>query len=506
MSLINLLGVPDNDPTPNLALIENRYAQGASVSSGSADEIVLLGNKLASGSALDGYLYSPTSMTPVRTSDDCAAMFGRGSELHRMYLAVRKVNKNVGIHCAPFAESAGAKATLAIKVTGTATASAAFRVWIGIEFVDVSIVLGDTPTDMAQSIADAINSKPDWAVTATAATDTCTVSAKQKGPRGNQLVGCAQVQGTGSGVSVTPNMDVNFTGGTTADDVASALLALGSNHLYYIVSAANDATNANKVLAHVNSQAEPSQGNRQRCVFGSTDSVGTVVALSTALNGPLAELQHLHLSEMTAGELAAHSAGVFQLVEASFNASSLNLSNYGLSPTTQPTWAVPAPRRNAKLTANEVKTLLNSGVTPIQPTAGGRTMLVKRITTYFLNGPVADYRCRDAHKVTVTHKFSERLATKFVAQLSNKTIVRDALPGERILQGTVSRVQVQSLIFSVIDEFDALGVLTNVADIKAGTLVVFEPGNPNRISDYIPLQSAPILDQLATVVAESSAG
>jgi phage tail sheath gpL-like len=263
MSLsIPLTGLASNDPVPG-NYIEVNFAQGLASSGATDYPIMLIGNALSTGAAMsDGYIYGPDTTVPLTSETDAIALFGQGSELHRMFKRAIKVNQSTAIYAIAVLESVGAQATGTITVTGTATASATCRVIIGGEPVDASIVTGDTPTVIAASIAAAVNSKPDWAVTASSTAGVVTITAKQKGPRGNFLRFSARLLNA-CGVSVTPSGLSNaLTGGTTADSNTNALATLSAQRFYQLVSAAEDATQVGALAAQVDTMAAPLVGLR----------------------------------------------------------------------------------------------------------------------------------------------------------------------------------------------------------------------------------------------------
>src|SRR5574338_980049 len=167
MVSIPLTGLAANDPVPG-NYIEVNFAQGPA-SAGQTDyPILLMGNKLSTGTAdADGYaVYGPDTLIPLTSEADAVVLFGQGSELHRMYKRAVKVNQSTAIYAIIVPESNGSKATGTITITTNASANATLRVWVQDEFVDVGVVSGDTPTVQGDAVAAAINAMGDWAVTA----------------------------------------------------------------------------------------------------------------------------------------------------------------------------------------------------------------------------------------------------------------------------------------------------------------------------------------------------
>lgn len=499
MPLINITGFADNDPVPG-NYIEVNFAQGPASAGTSSYPILILANKLSTGAGqVDGYIYGPDTTVSLNSEADMIALAGSGSEAHRLYKQVLKVNQSSSVYALFVTESAGSAASGTIAVTGTANANATLRVYVQDEFVDVSVVTADSAASVATAVAAAINSKTEWAVTASPSSGNVTVTAKQKGPRGNFIRISARCL-TSCGLTVTPGSQTALSGGTTADSNAAALTTIAGQRFYYIVSAANDATQFGALCTQVDSQAGPITGIRQRAFAGSVDTLANTITLTTAINKARAEVIWQEGSDLTPGELAANCAAVYALNEASFGAQSLNYSGYGNDAVSSASWTIKAPISGAVPTRNQLKSALNSGITPIAVSRGSNTYLVKRVTTRFLNGSNSDYRIRDAHKVTVCDRFADDLLAKYAAQLSRKLIGDDPAPGSFPPPNTVTPRVMQALIAQQVREYAAGGLLKNADKIVATTQVVRENSPTTRMSARIPLDVADILDQVATAI------
>jgi phage tail sheath gpL-like len=497
VSSIPLTGLAANDPVPGV-YTEVNFAQGTASSGQTEYSVLLMGNRLSTGSAADdGYVYGPDTATPFTSEADAIALFGQGSELHRMTKKFLKVNKSTSLYAICVKESVGAQATLAIAVGGsTATANSTLRVWVQDEYVDVSVVSGDTPTTVAAALEIAINSMGDWAVTGDSTTGTCTLTAKQKGLRGNFLRASAKFQ-SACGLTVTPAYQTAFSGGTTADSNTNALATIVGTRFYQIVSAAEDASQFGALVTQIGTQAAPIVGIRQRAIAGSVDSEATAQAIAIGINAARAEMIWQQNSDWTPAELATSAMACYSLFEAPASPK-LNFSGFGNDAVTAPFWSVKAPLVGTVPTRVQIKAALNNGLSPIAPSKGGKTYLVKRITTRSLNGSVPDYRIRDAHKVTVCDRYADDLSSKVSLQLSGKVIGNDPAKGQRVGGADVVYPQlVKKLIDSVTSQYDALGLLQNVSDIVSGTIVIREASPTTRISAKVPLEVADIADIFA---------
>jgi len=126
------------------------------------------------------------------TSDEQAdALYGAGSQIARMIRAFRKNAKNSELWALAVVDGT-TKATGAIAIdfsnsAETAPKSGAIRLMIGGQSVVGNVVAGDTAAKVAKAIADAITANKQLPVTATASSDTVTVTAKNGGTCGNGI-------------------------------------------------------------------------------------------------------------------------------------------------------------------------------------------------------------------------------------------------------------------------------------------------------------------------------
>lgn len=497
---IVLTGLTANDPVPG-AYLEISFAQGEAAGSGTPIEVLLMGNKTSAGSAtVDTEVYGPDSLTQLQTEDDAIALFGAGSELHRMFRRFTKVNRSTTLRAIAVTESAGTAASLSIVLATAAAANGNVRVFVHDEFADVPVTSGDDVDVTGAAIAAAINAKTHWGVTATytSGTDTLLITAKQKGPRGNdirvQIVPSAGIATTFSAGTT----DSPLASGATADDNTAALATINSSRYYYIVSAAWDATQLGALVTQVGVNQAPTIGIRQRVIAGSVDTLGNTNTLAIARNAARAEIVWSEKSPWSASELAANQAAIITNFEVAPNPRT-NFASFGQDAKTAPYWVVPAPRlKSAHPSRTSIKSALNNGVSPIGVNANGSTYLVNRITTRSLNGAQNDYRIRSSHKVTICDFFGDDALAKTVLQFSGKRLADDPADGQRPPGGDVVTPRIyKGALFRLIDDYDENDLLQDVQAIKDGTVVQREASPRTRISARIPLRPIDNAEQFA---------
>ena len=505
---ISLTGFTANDPVPGQYL-EISFAQGDAAGSGSPIEVLLMGNMLSTGAATaDSVVYGPDSIVQLQTEQDAIDLFGTGSELHRMWRRFTKVNKDTTLRAIAVSQSAGAQATGTFRYVGTATSAGSTRVYVHDEFVDVAIDSLAISSDVAGDVADEINKQTHWGVTA-AATATgvwgfVTLTARQNGLRGNDIRFMPQIT-PGLGMSVPTAVDQAMSGGTVADSNSTALSTINNSKYYYIVSAANDATQLGALVTQINTNAAPTIGIRQRALAGSIDTVSNTNTLATGRNAARAEIVWSEKSPWTPSDLAANQAAIVTLFETQPNPRT-NFAGFGNDAVTSQYWVVPRPRLDSAIPSRtNIKSALNNGVSPIGVNPNGSTYLVNRITTRSLNGSQNDYRIRDAHKVTICDFFGEDLLAKTALNFSGKRIANDPPDGAQPPgPDVVTPSRYRSAVFGLLDVYAANDLLQNVDAIKAGTVVQRETSPTTRLAVRIPLavvdnalQFALALDQVS---------
>jgi len=505
---IALTGLAASDAVPG-NYVEINFAQGAASLGTAIYAILLLGNRTAAASATpDVVVYGPgaNSPLPLATTSDMIALGGQGGEVHRMWRRVTNINTATPVYACFVTESVGAAAILAVTFVATAGANATARCYIGDEFVDTAITNGDLIGAIATNVAASINGKLDWAVTAAATLGVVTVTSKQKGLRGNWLRGSCVILGSSLvATTVTPIAQSFFTGGTTADSNVAALATILPSRYYYIVSAAEDATQLGAVASQVNTQALPTSGIRQRAIGASIDTSGSATTIATGINNARCEITWMQNADWTPSELAANAAAIYALGEASTTIR-VNYDGYGNDPQSQATWKVPYPRSGTAPTRSTIKAALNNGLSPIAINANGSTYLVSRITTRSLSGSNNDYRIRDSHKVSVCDFYADALMNKFALQFSGKKIAPDPVPGQRIPGSDVVTPRIlKAAVNKLTSDYGDKFLLQNPEAIQANTLVIIEASPTTRMSCKIPLQTVDLLHQTATSIDQVAA-
>jgi phage tail sheath gpL-like len=161
---------------------------------------------------------------------DAESQTGAGSMLSRLITRVFSESGGSEVFIMAQAEAGGAtQATGSFDFTGsTVTAAGTLAAYIAGLRVTLNLSIGDVEGDIATALADAINAKTDLPATAVAALGVVTVTAKTKGPWGNDIdLSLNLTKGDTTPAGVT-TVITTMTGGAGLPDIQTALDAMGT--------------------------------------------------------------------------------------------------------------------------------------------------------------------------------------------------------------------------------------------------------------------------------------
>lgn len=507
-----LTGLSSSDPVPGTYL-QISFAQGGLTGYQGTRPILLVGNGTTSGIATrDTVIYGPDTVpTPCQTEADVVNLFGNGSELHRMWRRATKFNNVTPIYFICVTSSVGVAASIVFTFANVPNAAGTATIYGADIASQFSYAASASLSSITAGLVSAINQNFGAPFTATQSTvstsnDSVTLTAKVPGPRGNWLRGQATiVNGTGGtpNMTVTNGADTAFTSGATADSNATALSTILAKRYYYIVSAAEDSTQVGAFATQITSQALPVNGIRQRLFVGSVDTSGNITTIATTVNNVRGEFVWSQGSPWTPAEIAADAAARYALLENSGSKPRINFSSYGNS--TGDLWSMPQSR-NTTLgpTRATIFSLLMNGVTPVGWNGSTSTYLVKRITSYCLNGSNPDYRIRDAGKVTICDFFGDDLVALTNANWQGKTFGNEPAagapnqPDSSVITPNLYRLDV----FGLLDRYVQLNLLVNIAQTKFSAIVQQDPVNSNRMDVALQLYTVSPCDQFAVLALQ----
>lgn len=515
------LGLPLSTKTPgvNISLILG----GPGTSAGTAAKrLLVIGNKTSSGTMANA---TPTFFS---SADAAGTYAGRGSELHRMALAVFAQYPAATLYGCAAADAAGTAATLVITFATTATAGFSVRVYAcGLTF-DVAVASGDTATTIAAAVVAAINAQDVLPYTAANVAGVVTLTARNTGPRGNTLT-CAfsfisaagletpiTTSSTSSGAATTGILsggtqtdgEYFFSGGATQDSIVAALASVATERFDRIVCASIDATNVDLLANQVDTLNGPTIQLRQQWLCGSIAGQSTAKAFAIARNRSFGQVVWHYNSRLPVWEVAAQVAAA-RLVgdvyaggilegEASDPAANLD----GMQLATVPIQATVADRP----TATEIEDSLNNGLTPLAPSSArpGYAQVVRSITSRSVANSVQNYAVLDTSVPTICQYVADDLQSKLGVAYAGFKLAPDSSDGlppraPRVTTPTLIR----SLVAAELKGYEESGILVNVA-ANMSLLTVALSVTPGRVDCEIPAACIPGLHILGANVRQLS--
>ncbi len=527
---ISVPGVPSSRKTPGITF--NVVLGGPGSSSGSATKtLMLLGNMIGSAitgasPALSVAAGTATVATPVFVASDSDAqtLFGAGSELHRMALAVFAQYPDATLYACPVADAAGTAASGVITFATTSTAAFTVRLKLCGQTIDVPVALGDTATVIAAAVADAINDALTLPFTAQNSTGAVTLTAKQTGPRGSVIVVDAYFVPTGSTLEtrITTNStssgaattgtwsgtdalggEITLKNGATQDSFANALAAINPTRYDRIACACIEATNADLVVAELNTQAGPTVQLLEQAIMATSATYANAVTLATGRNASRMQVAWHHASVLPPPDVAAQVAaarlagdayaGGSLVGEASDPAANLD----GVNLATVPMQRLPADRP----TGTEIENALNNGLAVIGTSAlrPGYGALVRSVTSRSTAAGVPNYAVIDTAYVTVCDYAADDLRAYLATELAGAKLGADDASGNPVTRApnVTTPSAIRSLIFGRLKTYEADAILRDVSLNDALLVVEADGTTPGRVNCEIPCEPITALHQVA---------
>lgn len=334
-----------------------------------AYKAIIIGQKLAAGSATADTLYRVTS------ADQVIPLAGRGSMLHRQALAWFASNKSTEVWIGVLADNgAGVAAQGTITVTGTATAAGTIVLYLGAERITVGVNNGDAQNAIATAINTAINAALDLPVTSAVSTNVVTWTFRHKGVVGSSYDvrhsfrdGESLPAGVALAIAAT-------TAGTTNPTLTNLIAAVSDLWFQIWAHPYTDATSLSALEAELASRFGP-----MRMIDGLavTSAAGTFSALTSLGGGRNSQhsviLAQPGVTPLTPPmEFAAEGAAL--------------IAKYGAIDPARPfqtlafTRAI-APTETDQFSFDELNLLLFDGISPTRRTVVGGVQLSRVITT-----------------------------------------------------------------------------------------------------------------------------
>jgi phage tail sheath gpL-like len=415
---------------------------------------------------------------------DAKTAGGAGSLLHLMSQAYR-LNDTFGeVWYLPLADDAGAvAATGSVAITAAPTANGTLYLYIGGVRIAQPVLSTQTTAQIATALAATINATADLPVSATAATNTVTLTALNKGPTGNDIDLRVNYQGTRGG-EVTPTgmtfTITQMTGGATAPSLTTALANLGDQLFDFIVCPYTDTTSLDALKLLLNDVSGRWSWSTQ--MYGHyfaayKGTLGAATTLGAARNDQHGSIMPVNNSPTPSWIWAAAQAG----------AAAVSLrADPALPLQTVPIMGVLPPPLESRFPLTDRNTLLFAGMSTFIIGDDGQVYIENLITTYQKNAfgnPDDSYL-----QVETMFTLATVLRTMKTAVTSKYARVKLADNGTRIAPGAnmVTPNTIRGDLIAQYAELEERGLVQNSAAFKQGLIVEKNKQNPNRVDVLWP--------------------
>jgi phage tail sheath gpL-like len=418
--------------------------------------VLIVAQMLTSGATA-----TANAVVQVFDSETAAALFGRGSQAHRMVKAALNANRYAQLFVLPVADAASSvAATATVTASGAATTAGTLVLTVCGVRAEVAVASGDTAATFATNLNAALALLTDLPVTRSVAAGVVTLTQRNKGTVGNAHL--VKVSGTVAGLTVAATA---FTGGTLDPTLATALAAaFGGGHEILVVPYSTG-TPLTDLRTHLNAVSDPMERRPAIGVYASGGTLSAATTQAGTLNGNRLTAGFLKNSSTPAEELAGMYASVVAFEEDP--ARPLN--------TLVLTGAV-APDVADRLSRTEQESCLANGVTPLEWGPGDVVQIVRAVTTYTLNpSSVADVSWLDL----------TTMRTMDYVMKAMRTRVELRFPRDKLSAKTPARVR--SELLDVALKLEELEIVENVDKWANDLVVERDSQDVNRLNAKIPV-------------------
>lgn len=415
---------------------------------------------------------------------DAASVGGPGSMLHLM-TQIYRLNDTFGeVWYLPLADDpAATAATGTIAITAAATANGTLSLYVGGVKVAMPVLSTQTTAALATALAAAITATPNLPVSATAAANTVTLTALNKGPCGNDIDLRLNYLGTRGGEVLPTGLAATITqmaGGATAPNLTNALANLANLAFDFIACPYTDATSLNAVQALLNDATGRWSWSTQ--LYGGAFAAlrGTVGNLTTAgvlRNDAHTSIMGFYDSPTPSWLWAAALAGTVAPSVRADPATPLQ---------TLVIQGVLAPPVQSRFQLTDRNTLLFDGISTFTVADDGTVAIENLITTYQKNAAGnADNSYLEVETLYTLAYVLRAMKTVITSKYARCKLAADGTrfgPGANVVTPNLIRAD----LIAQYRELEQQGLVQNGDAFKAGLIVQKNTQNPNRVDVLWP--------------------
>lgn len=440
---------------------------------------LLIGGMLSTGST------PPGIPQRVSSSDTVGELTGKGGILQAMMAAYQKNDTAAEVWILPLEEDSDSMvaATGTIKVSSAPTATGVISLYIAGERIQLTVVATDTVAAIATSLAAAINAKTTLPVTASATTDTVTLTAKNLGATGNGIDIRLNFLGLPGGESAPAGLELTITAmsnGVGAPDITGALANLQDRTFDFIINPYDDTTSLNVMKEFLSDTGGRWAWDKQLYGHSFGTTTGTYAQLGT--KGELRNNQHETLLGVNKSPSPSWAWSA-----AYTGAAAVSLRNDPGRPLQSlAVQGVLAPELQDRFELTERNNLLYSGISTFTVDDDGTVRIENLITTYQKNS----YGDADDSYLEVETLFSLMFVTRYLrtAVTSKFGRMKLAADGTRFAPGAAI-VTPNIIKADQIAEYQTLvwnGYAQDAEAFAKNIIVEQNAKNPNRVDVLWP--------------------
>jgi phage tail sheath gpL-like len=452
---------------------------------------LLIGQKLAAGDA--------TANVPIlcQSLADAKGRCGAGSILAVMADAYIQNDPLGELWLLPLVDDGAATAaTGSMTFTtgfGSTLAAGVLSLYLGGSLLAVPIAYGQSATQIATTVAAAINATGGLLVSAAVdgtITSKVNFTAKNKGLAGNDIDIRVNYRGARAGEVLQAGLttaQVAMAGGTVNPSLTTGLTNLAELGFDFIVSAYTDATSTSAITAFLSDASgrwNPLQKLYGHCLIAYRGTMGTAATFLATLND-----QHL-----TCIPFFDSPTPNFALAAAFFGAAAISLRNDPGQPLQTLTVAgVLAPPVASRYTLTQRNSLLYEGGATFKISSGGVVSIENMTTTYQTNAQGApDDSYLEIETLFLLMYVLRALQSVVTTKYARRKLAADGtrlFPGSNVVTPSIIKAD----LIAQYRELEAAGFVQNSTAFAQSISVEKNGANPNRVDVLYP---ATLINQL----------
>lgn len=461
-----------------LAYIEFDNSKATSGTPSALHKVLMLGQKLATGSAKAG------EAVRVQNESQAKTLFGRGSMLANMVRVFKAHNSTQDLWVLPLDDaSSGAKATGSLRIIGTASATGVISVMIAGKRYQQSVVLGDTANNVAAKLQKLIAADLDNVVQSAVENGLISLTARFAGECGNDIdIRCNYYTGEtfpeGMTVEVTP-----MSGGSVNPDMATAIAGFGAEWWNYVINPFTDTVSLNALRTELVNRWGPLKQIDGICFMAKR---GSHAQVST-----FAEKRNDHLFSCMATNETPQPAYEWATAYCAVSAASLNTDP--AMPLQTLVMDLLPPAKSVQWDWTARNTLLYSGVSTYSVNAGDQPQIETAITMYRKNAfGDNDESYLYVETIATLSYIRYAIRTRITSKFPRYKLANDGTrfaPGQKVVTPKIIRAELLALFTeleekAIVEDFDSYQKTLIVERDSDNTQRVNVLSNENTVNQF----------------------